>query len=417
MGIKVTTPGAKPNKVDDEPIVDMPAPKIVGLAATKLPLPQDGDKVPTKAVTVPKKASELAALIVQMKKEHGDKTIVRGSEVPDVKRIPTGIFEFDFATGGGFPRGKYSMIFGPEGSCKTNITYKAIANAQRLPGYCNKVVLLDLEHSFDRHWAAQFGIDVDALIVVKPGYGEEAVDIFDGMLHADDVALVVIDSLAVVVSSKEVEQSAEKFDVGTASLLVKRMVNKAIIGLSVEAKRDHDPAIVFINQIRYKIGVMFGNPETTPGGKAKDFLSSLTIRVSGTPKIIKEINPDKPVLRTVSAEIKKAKIGVLRSKFEFDMAMAPHGDLLVGETDSWSLVRNELQAAGVIAKATKGVGWVLEGIQYSTLTQIGDTYNAEADFALHLQQKVIALYSNKKAVFDNMEKDGDQPVPEASSGT
>lgn len=303
-------------------------------------------------------------------------------------------------------------------NCKTNLAYLAIAEAQRGPEECNKAVLVDLEGAFDPNWAVQFGIDVEALIVVKPGYGEEAVDIIDALVRAEDVAIIVVDSLATIIASKEIEQSAEKFDVGTSSLLIKRMCNKVNNSLSQEAKRKHDPCVIFINQIRFKIGVMFGNPETQPGGQAMKFLASLIVRVSGKNKIVKEYNPDTPVLKEVHAQIIKSKVGIYRSVFDFEMALQPHGDLSVGETDSWGMVKNELQSAGLLKKPEKGTGYLLEGKLYPTLTVIGDTYNAEKAFAMHLQDLVIKKYSGTKFVIDIVKKtEGeDQPKEESTEG-
>jgi recombination protein RecA len=352
-----------------------------------------------------KVASESVQLIAQIKKDKGDKTIIIGSKVPDVIRVPTGDFEFDFATGGGFPCGRYSIIYGPESSCKTNLTYLAIAEVQRRPeGEANVAILVDLEHTFDPNWAIQFGIDVDKLHVVKPGYGEEAVDIIDALVQAEDVGILVVDSLATVVASKEIDGSVEKMDVGTAPTLVKRLVNKVTISLSKEAKRDHYPCVIFINQTRFKIGQMFGNPETMPGGQTMKFLSSLTIRVQGKNKIIKEFNPDIPVVKEVSARIVKAKIGIVKSEFSLDMALMPHGNLSVGETDSWTTVKNELQAAGLLVNTNTSKGWSLDGKFYSKLSMIQDTYYAEKAFALHLQKMVIALYSGQKMVMDDTKK-------------
>lgn len=361
-------------------------------------------KLPEEEKKTAKKPGELAAILAQIKKDKGEKTILLGRDVPDVRRIATGVFEWDLATGGGFPCGRYAIIYGPESSMKTSMAYLAIAQAQRGSEECNKAVLIDLEHTFDPKWAVLFGVDVDRLIVVKPGYGEEAVDIVDAVVRADDVAIVVVDSLAMVVSSKEVQQSVEKFDVGTAPTLVKRMVNKITIALSEEAKRGHDPCIIFINQTRMKIGVMFGNPETMPGGQTMKFLSSLTIRVQGKNAFVKEISPDTPAFKTVTAQIVKAKVGIVRSNFEFDLALQKYGDLNVGESASWGLVKNELQASGLLVKNVSNNSYALDGSIYKTLSTIEGTYYAEKEFAMHLQDLVIKKYAGKKIVFDSTAK-------------
>jgi recombination protein RecA len=333
---------------------------------------------------------ESAAVMAQLAKQKGPGLVMAGSSIPRVERIPTGVWEFDYATGGGFPKGRYSIVFGPESSGKTNICYCAVANAQRGPAHCNKVVWIDLEGTFDPEWAAMFGVDVDALILVKPAYGEEAVDAMDAFLYADDVALVILDSLAVITSTKELEQSAEKFDVGTASILIKRMCNKIVIAQSVQARKGHFPAVILVNQIRMKIGVMFGDPETMPGGNTMKFLSSLTVRLYGKNVIDAKIHPDLPIFKDTSAVIKKAKVAVRQMSFEYKLCMTPHGDLSVGESDSWNSVSSHLKALNLLRKADKGTGWVLEGQgNFPTLVPLKDTYQAEREFALFLQKMVL----------------------------
>lgn len=418
MGVNVSAkPGAKPTPITSTPAqVDEELKEGVHAPSA----PHAAEPVQSIAKVEPKpdapktkvRVSELAAVINQVRKDHGEKTVVKGSEVPDVKRLPTGDFEFDFNTGGGWPRGRLAIIYGPESSCKTTMALRAAAVAQRGPEECNKVVFVDLEHSFDGPRAAELGVDIDALIVIKPSYGEEAADIAEAVVRAEDVALVIIDSLATIIASKEIEQSMEKFDVGTSAILIKRMTNKINVALAMEAKRDHYPSVILINQIRYKIGVMFGNPETTPGGKTPHFLSALTIRVSGKNKVVKEVNPDTPVMKELSFQIIKAKVGVIKSQWTMDMAMVAFGDLLAGETKSFDAVKNELQAHGLLKKADKGGGWVLDGMNFKTISMIEDNYYADADYSLKLQQMVIAQYTGKKYVFDDTKKIEDaEPAP------
>lgn len=339
--------------------------------------------------------TELAAILAQIRKEKGDNVVNTGREIPIVERIPTGVFEFDLATGGGFPRSRYSIVYGPESSGKTNICYAAAAQAQKLPEPCNKVVWVDLEGTFDAKWASQFGIDVDELLVVRPSYGEEAVDLIDALVRAEDVAMLVVDSLATVVSSKEIDQSVEKFDVGTASLLVKRLCNKLVIALATESKRGHTPAVVLINQTRFKIGVMFGDPETMPGGQTMKFLSSLTVRLYGKNKIEKTISSELPAFKETTAVIKKAKVGVTKYNFEYDLCMLPHNGMIVGETKSWSTVSGYLKDMGALKKADKGSGWTLLGQTFPTLVMIQDQYESDDTYKMKLQSMVIKSFEGK----------------------
>lgn len=339
------------------------------------------------------KVSELNTVLVQIRKEKGDKVAVVGSSIPQTERVPTGMFEFDLAIGGGFPKGRYSIVYGPEGSGKTNLCYLAVANAQKSGGYCNKAIWIDLEGTFDPKWAKQFGVDVDELIVVKPSYGEECVDLVDALVRADDVAILVLDSLAVVTSTKELEQSAEKFDVGTSAILVKRMCNKLVNALSEESKRDHTPAVILINQTRFKIGVMFGDPETIPGGQTMKFLSSLTIRLYGKNKVMKEISPDLAAFKETNVVVKKAKVPVFKNTFEYNMCLFPHETLKVGDTDSWNKVVNELKQIGELEKESSG--WKLFGESYTTQVQIQEKYENDHEYMIKVQSTIIDSYKGK----------------------
>jgi recombination protein RecA len=359
---------------------------------------------PVKMVALPKKSSELIEILKQISKDKGSQTVIKGSQAVRVGRLPTGIFEFDYSTGGGFPEGRYSIVYGPESSGKTNVCYCAAAIAQKRPEPCNKVVWVDLEGTFDPEWAAQFGVNVEELILVKPSYGEEAVDLVDALIRAEDVAFMVVDSLAVVLSTKEIEQSAEKFDVGTAAILVKRMCNKLVLALSQEGKRGHTPAVVLINQTRMKIGVMFGDPETMPGGQTMKFLSSLTVRLYGKNLIMKDVNPEVPAFKDTNAVIKKAKVPINRQSFEYQLCMYAHGSLSVGESDSWGKVSAMLKEMGVLAKAEKGGGWLLFGKHSPTLVGFQDDYESDKDFAIKCQNTVTAVASSILVAADGAAK-------------
>ncbi|QZI85717.1 RecA-like DNA recombinase [Stenotrophomonas phage Summit] len=387
MGVKL--PGAKPSTEEQ-----------AGESEVQQGAAEETTSAPSKPAAKAKKGgSESAEIMKALVKAKGEGVFIQGNKIPKVERIPTGLFEFDYYTGGGFPKGRLSIVYGPESSGKTNISLLAAATAQTFPEECNKVVFVDLEGTFDPSWAEQFGVDTESLIVVKPGYGEEAVDVIDGLIRADDVALIIVDSIAVLTSAKEADQSAEKFDVGTAAVLIKRLCNKMAIAFSLEARRGHNPCVIFLNQTRFKIGVMFGDPETQPGGQTMKFLSSLTVRLYGKNKIAKEVHPDKPAFKDTNAVIKKAKVGINGASFQYEMAMMNTGILSVGESNSWSTVSGHLRELNLIRKAAKGGGWEVElsdgsVIDYGTLTQIQDHYYSEKKFQRELQSIVVARKSD-----------------------
>lgn len=381
MALSFTKPPGEP--------APSPAKAVTVVAPTPTPV-----KATAPAVSpVKPSASELLQVLAAIKKKHGEGTYTRGTDIPDVLRMATGIFEVDVALGGGFPRGRYSIIYGPEGSGKTNLMYCAMATAQRLPPPNNKAVLVDLEDTFDPKWAQQFGVDTDALIVIKPSYGEQAMDLIDALIVADDVAFMGVDSLAMVISTKEINQSSENFDVGTAAILIKRMCNKLILALSEEKKRGHAPCVIFINQTRMKIGVMFGDPETIPGGQTMKFLSSMTVRVYGKNKIDKAENPDLAAFKETHMVVKKAKVPVNKMAVDYDMCVMAHGVLRPGQSDSWNTVADHLKKLGSLANT--GKGWSLLGKVYPTLVPIKDKYQSDDAFCKQLQKIITDSYIGK----------------------
>jgi recombination protein RecA len=381
------SPATPPTAVTPTPPTT-PAAQTPPAASTPAAVPK-----PAVQSTAKPGASELQKVLDAIKKKHGEGTFTRGTDIPDVTRTATGIFEVDLALGGGFPNGRYSILYGPEGSGKTNLMYCAMATAQRRPPPCNKAVLVDLEDTFDPKWAQQFGVDTDNLIVVKPSYGEQAMDLIDALIVADDVAFMGVDSLAMVISTKEINQSAESFDVGTASILIKRMCNKMILALSEEKKRGHAPCVIFINQTRVKIGVMFGDPETIPGGQTMKFLSSMTVRVYGKNKVDKAVNPDLAAFKETHMVIKKAKVPVNQMATDYNMCVLEQDYLRPGQSDSWNAVSEHLKKLGQLVNT--GKGWSLLGKIYPTLVPIKDRYQQDTLFCNQLQKLVTDSFIGK----------------------
>jgi len=360
------------------------------------------DPLPKKK-NAPPAASSLLEVLASIRKDKGDKVIVAGNQIPTVTRMPTGIFELDFALGGGFPCGRYSIVYGPESGNKTNICLKAVAKAQTLPPPCNKAVWVNIEQSFDAVWAERMGVNTSELIVVQAGYGEEAIDLFDALVRADDVAIIVVDSMAGLIASKEISQSVENYDIGTSALLIKRMGNKLMIGFCEAQKHDHFPCVILVNQTRFKPGVMFGDPETMPGGEAQKFLSSLRIRVSA--KNVIDKNSSTLVFKETHVIVKKAKVPVRAVDFNFKLCMIEHDGLKIGDTDSFKIVKTYLQSMGLLEKVKDT--WVLTRVKkpkttsaFPTLTAIEERYYTDASFQLALQSLVLANYKDAPMLVD-----------------
>lgn len=220
------------------------------------------------------KQKALSVAISQIEKAHGKGAIMTlGDEPPQrLDVIPTGALSFDIALGvGGYPRGRIIEVFGPESSGKTTLTLHAIAEAQKKGGTC---AFIDAEHAFDASYARNIGVNVDSLLLAQPDYGEQALEIADTLVRSGAIDMIVIDSVAALVPKSEIEGEMGESVMGVQARLMSQALRK-LTGIVNKSKT----SIIFVNQIREKIGVMFGNPEVTPGGRALKFFSSLRVDV------------------------------------------------------------------------------------------------------------------------------------------
>lgn len=329
--------------------------------------------------------SELDAILAKAKKQFGDHVVRVASKVDLVERIPTGIFQFDLATGGGVPRGRVTVLYGAESSGKTTVALKLIAYVQRV--LKRKAVYVDLEATYDPQWAAKFGVDTDALVVLQPDTAEQAVDLIEAVMYAEDMGIVVVDSLAAMVTENEINSEAGKMIVGGASLMVGKMIRKVTSAISTEGKREHRPAVVLINQTRFKVGVLFGDPEIMPGGQSPKFAASMIIRLYGKNKLVKEVHEGLPTFKETSCILKKWKVPVVNANFEYDLCMIPHGELSIGEAPSWNTVSNYLKQHNLLVN--NGKGWDCLGAKFKTLGEIQARYTQDADVRAALQLEVI----------------------------
>ncbi|HEY7463157.1 MAG TPA: recombinase RecA [Candidatus Limnocylindria bacterium] len=238
----------------------------------------DAPVAPAQAQTTPEKNGERSravdAAILQIEKQFGRGAIMRLGDrgAQQVEVIPTGSVALDLALGvGGVPRGRITEIFGPESSGKTTLCYHVVANAQRAGGVA---AFIDAEHALDPSYARNVGVNVDELLVSQPDTGEQALEIAETLIRSNGVDVVVIDSVAALVPRAEIEGEMGDSFVG----LQARLMSQALRKLTGAINRSKT-ALVFTNQLREKIGVMFGNPETTPGGRALKFYSSVRLDI------------------------------------------------------------------------------------------------------------------------------------------
>lgn len=283
------------------------------------------------------KLKALELTLGKIEKDFGKGTIMKMGDhaIEDVPSISSGSIALDYALGiGGFPRGRVVEVYGPESSGKTTLTIHAIAEAQKAGGIA---AFIDAEHAFDRFYAQKLGVDIENLLISQPDNGEQALEITDHLIRSGAIDIIVIDSVAALTPKAEIEGEMGDSKMG----LQARLMSQALRKLTANINRTNT-CCIFINQLREKIGVMFGNPETTTGGNALKFYASTRVDIR---KISQLKDSDEVVGNRVRVKIVKNKLAPPFRKAEFDI-MYGEGISKVGEIIDLGVDYNIIKKAG-----------------------------------------------------------------------
>lgn len=340
----------------------------------------------------------------EINKTYGAETVMQGDKVEfaKIQRIPTGIFALDACTRGGIPVGRTTQFFGEPSSAKTTLCLKIVAKAQKTCRICIRpeeehvgkklageekheftpmlCLWEELESTLDPDWATKMGVDMSKLELTHPENAEQGANILEMFLQSEDGDLVVVDSLAHMTPSEELANPMENLQVGAMARLLNKMFRGETALMNRRKKSGYGPTVLVINQVREKIGILYGNPETRPGGKGQMFASSLELRMSpGKPFYEGANGPIKtnpgegatPLFVEVNFNVKKSKVSIARVEGTFMLQLRKYGDKNVGDTNDQDQVFFYAKKYKLIDNPSKGK-WTCLGIEEGTEEKLQD---------------------------------------------
>ena len=325
------------------------------------------------------KLKVLDAVMQKIEKDFGKGSIMRmnSSDVVDIPVIPTGSITLDIALGvGGYPKGRVVEIYGPESSGKTTLAIHAIAEAQKLGGIA---AFIDAEHAFDSAYAQKLGVDIDNLLISQPDNGEQALEIADSLIRSSAIDIIVIDSVAALTPKSEIEGEMGESKMGLQARLMSQALRKLTSSIAKT-----NTVCIFINQLRDKIGVVYGNPETTTGGNALKFYSTVRIDIRRM-SVIKD--GDEQLGTRTKVKVVKNKVASPFKRAEFDI-MFGQGISKVGEIIDLGVDYGIIKKAGSwFSYGDRKLGQGRDSVK--------EILGNDAEFSLEIENKVREAMKNK----------------------